>query len=538
MKNNLLKIVLSAVLLAVAWLGGSGLTLLVALVPLLSVSASLDGSARSFWKMAGWTTLLWTLWYVADVWGVWIAAPIGVFASLFFGLFYTATPFMLYHFVSKRAPKSLAYVVLVAAWIAGEHLYNISQVSFPWLNLGNGFSHGFGPMLVQWYEWTGVYGGTLWVLLCNILVWELVQRPKGERRALAVGLAVAIVVPCAVSLALYLSYKPSERTLAVTVVQPNIDAYTEKFSMSQEQQTANLVSLANEAPATTRLIVMPETAIDESLVESTEMTSESIEALRGVLTERYPSAEIVTGATTYRLYPGEERPTRTARRRRGPWYDVYNSALSIDTTRNVEISHKSKLVIGVEMMPDWAIFRLLDNFVDLGGMTGQLGYDSFRRVCSLGDTQYATAVCYESIYGAHFAEYVRGGAQIMNVITNDGWWGTSPIHRQHFDFSRLRAIETRRSIARSANTGISGFISPRGDVTERLGWDVRGTLSAEMPLESRLTLYTLYGDWIVRIARLLFVLSMLYFVGYTYRRRDLLVDAPAPKSKKKSKQSK
>ena len=538
MKNNLLKIVLSAVLLAVAWLGGSGITLLVALVPLLSVSASLDGSARSFWKMAGWTTLLWTLWYVADVWGVWIAAPIGVFASLFFGLFYTATPFMLYHFVSKRAPKSLAYVVLVAAWIAGEHLYNISQVSFPWLNLGNGFSHGFGPMLVQWYEWTGVYGGTLWVLLCNILAWELVQRPKGERRALAVGLAAMVVVPCAVSFALYLSYKPSERTLAVTIVQPNIDAYAEKFSLSQEQQTANLVSLANEAPATTRLIVMPETAIDEGLVESTEMTSESIESLRGVLAERYPSAEIVTGATTYRFYPGEERPTRTARRRRGPWYDVYNSALSIDTTRNVEISHKSKLVIGVEMMPDWAIFRLLDNFVDLGGMTGQLGYDSFRRVCSLGDTQYATAICYESIYGAHFAEYVRGGAQIMNVITNDGWWGTSPIHRQHFDFSRLRAIETRRSIARSANTGVSGFISPRGDVTERLGWDVRGTLSAEMPLESRLTLYTLYGDWIVRIARLLFVLSMLYFVGYTYRRRDLLVDAPAPKSKKKSKQSK
>ena len=126
----------------------------------------------------------------------------------------------------------------------------------------------------------------------------------------------------------------------------------------------------------------------------------------------------------------------------------------------------------------------------------------------------------------------------MNVITNDGWWGTSPIHRQHFDFSRLRAIENRRSIARSANTGISGFISPRGDVTERLGWDVRGTLSAEVPLESRLTLYTLYGDWIVRIARLLFVLGMLYFVGYTYRRRDLLVDAPSPKSKKNSKQSK
>ncbi|MBQ8863725.1 MAG: apolipoprotein N-acyltransferase [Rikenellaceae bacterium] len=534
--KNFLKIVLSAVLLAAAWLGGSGLTLLVALVPLLSVSASEDGSVRGFWRMVGWVTLLWTLWYALDVWGVWIAAPVGVPAALFFGLLYTATPFMIYHFVSKRAPKSLAYVVLVSAWIAGEHLYNISQASFPWLNLGNGFAHGYGTLLVQWYEWTGVYGGTLWVLLVNILVWEMIQAPREQLRRRLVGVAAAVLVPVAVSLTLYFTYTPSERTMAVTIVQPNIDSYTEKFTLSQREQTANLVSLACRAPQGTELIVMPETAIDESLVEGDDMGSESTESLRQVLTERYPEAEIIAGATTYRIYNTDHKPTPTARRVRGPWYDVFNTALSIDTTSHIELSHKSKLVIGVEMMPDWAILRpLYDMIIDLGGTTGQLGSDSVRQVFRVGDKAYATGICYESIYGAHFAEYVRRGAELMTVITNDGWWGTSPIHRQHFDFSRLRAIETRRSIARSANTGISGFITPRGDVYQTLGWDTRGVLSAVVPLSDELTFYTRHGDLLARLSRLLLALSALYFVAYTYRRKDLLVDAPAPQTKNKSK---
>ena len=295
MKSNLLKIVLSSVLLSIAWLGGNGLTLFVALVPLLLVSGSYDGSARSFWKMFGWTTLCWTLWYVFTVWGVWIAAPVGVPAALFFGLLYTATPVMLYHFVSKRVPRSLAYVVLVAGFIVGEHIYNTSQASFPWLNLGNGFAHGFGPMLVQWYEWTGVYGGTLWVLLVNILLFEAITRGRGERRGALIGALVAFVLPIVVSLTLYYTYTPSERTMAVTVVQPNIDPYTEKFSTSQQQQTANLIELACRAPQGTELIVMPETAIDESLVEDEDMGSASTELLRKVLTAKYPRCRYCGG---------------------------------------------------------------------------------------------------------------------------------------------------------------------------------------------------------------------------------------------------
>jgi apolipoprotein N-acyltransferase len=336
-----------------------------------------------------------------------------------------------------------------------------------------------------------------------------------------------VAIPIITSLILLWSYTPSERTIAVTIVQPNIDSYEEKFTLSQQEQTNNLINLALKAPKGTELIVMPETAIDEGIVEKEGMTSRSIEQLRNVLRLHYPQADIATGATTYRFYEQQSRPTPTARQTSYGWKDIYNSALSIDTSNEVGISHKSKLVIGVEMMPDWAILRpLQDWIVDLGGTTGQLGTDTIRRVFRANDKPYATAICYESIYGAHFAEYVARGAELMTIITNDGWWGDTPIHRQHFDYARLRAIENRRSIARSANTGISGFITPTGEVTQSLGWDKRGVLSAQISLNDELTFYTRNGDLIARLCRLVLALSALYYIAYRTRRKDLLVDTP------------
>src|SRR5574343_444659 len=70
----------------------------------------------------------------------------------------------------------------------------------------------------------------------------------------------------------------------------------------------------------------------------------------------------------------------------------------------------------------------------------------------------APAVCYESVYGDFMAKYIRSGAEVICIITNDGWWGNTPGHRQHLAYAKLRAIETRKQIIRSANTGISCFV--------------------------------------------------------------------------------
>ena len=520
MKNGFLLSAVSAVLMAAAWIGLGSVWLLIGMVPMLMLSARLDASARSFWKMAGWTALWLAIWYAIDVWWVWYATPAGPIAATIVAIMYLGTAFMLFHFVSKRAPKPLAYTVLVCAWIAAEYFYNIWQLSFPWLNIGNGFARE--PWMVQWYEYTGVYGGTLWVLLTNILVYECIVAARPRR--LLPPLAAALL-PVAISLAIYFTYDIPKTTASVSVLQPNIDAWTEKFETPQKEQTDNLLSLAAQSPEDVQFIIMPETAVDENITEDNVNAAPSVRRFRRLLAKKYPEATIITGATTFRFY--DTPATRTARQAYdgNSWYDIYNTAIGIDTSENTVLHHKNKLVIGAEMMPDWWWVRSLDRFIlDLGGTTGHFGTDSFRRTFRSERAATASMICYESIYGAYVGQYVRRGAQFLCIITNDGWWGDTPGYKQHFSYARLRAVENRRSIARSANTGISGFINPRGEVMQSLGWDRRGALHADIPLNDRLTFYTRHGDYICSLAIYTLGLCMLYFLAYRVRRRAHLVD--------------
>jgi apolipoprotein N-acyltransferase len=94
------------------------------------------------------------------------------------------------------------------------------------------------------------------------------------------------------------------------------------------------------------------------------------------------------------------------------------------------------------------------------------------------------------------AQSVRKGAQFIAIITNDGWWGNTSGKDQHLDYAKLRAIETRRWVCRSANTGISGFINQRGDVVQRTKWWTRTALKQDINLNSDLTFYVRYGDYL------------------------------------------
>jgi apolipoprotein N-acyltransferase len=221
-------------------------------------------------------------------------------------------------------------------------------------------------------------------------------------------------------------------------------------------------------------------------------------------------------------YYGDVAATETAREADFGYYDLYNSALLIDQEGAVEqIYHKQKLVIGVEAIP---FRKILKNYnVDLGGVSGQLGWGERHLVFENDGAKVGPAICYEGLYGNHFAGFAREGAEAMAIISNDGWWGDTPGHRRLFDYCRLRAIETRRAIARSANTGVSGFITSRGDVEQRMDWDQRGVLTQDIELSDRETTYVKYGDWVGRMGLLLTLLGVLYFSAYRVRRKNHLV---------------
>lgn len=523
-KRRFILVLISVALLSTGWLGLSGLSLLVAFVPLLIISEHYTDSARDWWRMLGWGTMCFMLWQAATVWWVWNATPAGPVASALVGTFWNLVPLMLYHYVAKRGPRGLAYTLFVAVWIATEHIYNSAEVmTFPWLLLGHGFSTDVWA--VQWYEYTGLFGGALWVLASNVAIFEILRQHSKSAKVRA---AIITLVPLLFSIALYFSYDASNRSTLISVVQPNVPCYEQE---RDERNTVNDVNtvrgLMDEVPEGVSFVLMPESAL--SYIEGMGTLDEAFTQFFGpsfvdMYGKNMAQSKLITGASTIRHY-GKIPATETARQHRsGSYYDYYNSALLVNPEGDVErIYHKGKLVIGVEAVPMRKFFSLLE--IDLGGISGQLGWGGEHTIFENGDVKIGPSICYEGIYGDYFAGFARNGAEVMALISNDGWWGDTPGHRRLFDYARLRAIETRRSIARSANTGISGFISPRGDVIgERLEWDERGVLTESVELRNELTVYTKYGDWIARIASYVSILALMYYVAYRVRRRNHLVE--------------
>ncbi len=527
MTRKLIAILLSVALLSMGWLGLSGLPLLVAFVPLLWISAEAENSRRGWWSTFRWALLTFVLWNAATIWWIWNATPVGPIAATLFSTFWNMVAFMSFHTVLKKGSKALAYTLFVAGWIATEYLYTNSSFSWPWLTLGNGFSHDVWA--VQWYEWTGVFGGSLWVLVANICLFEAWQQRSLHRLIKA---AVVLLLPMVVSLTLWWRYEPSnEGTVRISILQPNVDCY-DKFHGDDRAQLHNIFDLLADVPADVDFILLPETAVPGYYWEPhlsdyhyPPMMSSVWRQLADSLFTRHPEAMLVTGANTRRYYlNGPITPTARPYGQMGAYQDIYNTAVGLNRYAFPQLHHKGKLVIGVEQTPTW-IFRALRFLViDLGGTLGQLGEGKEGTAFDHNGTKIGPAICYEGVYGDFFGDHVRKGAQLMAILSNDGWWGDTPGYRHLFSISRLRAIEHRRAIARSANTGRSGFISPRGDVTGTMEWEERGVRTEEVELRNAQTLYTRYGDYIGRISLYLSLLCLLYYVAYRIKRRNYLVN--------------
>ncbi len=197
-----------------------------------------------------------------------------------------------------------------------------------------------------------------------------------------------------------------------------------------------------------------------------------IVAIRQFLAQ-YPRAKIVTEALPrFRRYPDADEAPSTARIMNGEiYYDAFNSSIQIDTSLNIQVYHKAKLVPGVNSRPTCGTCPFMKKLaLDMGGISRTVRRPYARSTAAsstpVSNAIFSTAICYESVYGDFVAEKVRQGANLLVICTNDGWWGNTEGHRQHLQYARLRATETRRWVACSANTGISAFITPRGEVID------------------------------------------------------------------------
>ena len=519
-------VLLSSVLLTLPFIvPHTGLLMLVALLPLLQAEKIITSAGIKRGWIYHYTAFL--LWNALTTYWIYNATLPGAIAAVVLNSLQMSLIFGGFRWFKKKISPAVGYFFLIFGWLAWEHFYFDAEISWPWLVLGNGFATSVKN--IQWYEYTGTLGGSLWILLSNILLFRilteniLVRKPLNtsnpqskKANLIVISLySLLILLPISLSLIIFHTYKEGDNPKEFVVIQPNIDPYSDKFAgMTQEQQDAILQSLATESVTQrTSMIVVPETFTSNVLENSPQRNSTVNRSLQ-ILKETGVS-DIIFGAQSFYVYPNSdsgEPPTATARKADGQWYDSFNTAVFMDSTGKINFYHKSKLVVGVEYLPYPEYLSFISNMmIDLGGATGSYGTQKERYVHSNidGTIRIGAAICYESVYGNYYRDYILKGANIMSIITNDGWWGNTPGYRQHLRYASLRAIETRRSVVRSANTGISALINQRGEVISQLGWWQRGYLRGDLNVNEKMTLFVKYGDFIGRIA----YVSMLLFAS-------------------------
>ncbi|MCF0206793.1 MAG: apolipoprotein N-acyltransferase, partial [Bacteroidales bacterium] len=466
--------------LHISWL------VLVAFVPYLFLMKGIidEGGKRGGAKFFGYSYLMFVVWNLVTTWWVYFASPAGVAAAILASSLLMSLTMRITYSLWKHGGEKIGLIAFVSNYLAFEYLFMNSEIAWPWLVLGNAFANDV--QIIQWYEFVGHLGGSLWILVVNVLAFKVlchIFAKEKVSKSLLISTLSLVLLPLCYSLIRYYTYTETENPQRVVVIQPNVDPYSEKFDDSKfDSQVDNILDIARTyADEETKYFIAPETALSGVIQEDCMSNTSSLVSVKRFMDD-FPQSEFVVGATTFKVYyhaKGDKAYDGTSKTESArpigldDAYDIYNVSLQIDTSPLVKIYRKSRLVPGAELLPYIKVFGFLsDLMTDLGGMSGSHGRQEFPE--SFGNARnnikVGVPVCYESVFGEHCAGFVRDGANMIFVITNDGWWHDTPGYRQHCSFSRLRAIENRRSIARSANTGISCIINQRGDIVESLGW--------------------------------------------------------------------
>lgn len=530
MKYVLLTLI-SAMLLSVSWpTYGVPFFIFFALVPLLMMEhgvSKFSGYDRKSWVVFGLSYLCFVIWNaVTTGWLYGSKNPDGshsMMAVLFpvlINSFLYALVFQCYHWYKNAQGTYWGLAFFVAIWMSFEKFHLGWELTWPWLNLGNAFSEY--PKLIQWYDTLGATGGSFWILIVNIMIfytvriWEAGRKRKGLIINTLIVTAL-IAAPMIISVIRYNTFdqKPVGQ-VNVLMLQPDLDPYAEKYSKDSLTIENDLLNLA-EKNSTGKIdyYIAPETAIPGrgSISETAFDKSLMLNTLKDFLA-KHPGSIFATGISSHRFYSNTDLLPKDAYQLNPRlWVESYNSAVQVIPGRKVEVYHKGKLVPGVEIFPYMNVLKPLlgDAMLNLGGTVASLGTDKERVAFSnpYNKGKLAPIICYESIYGEFVGDYVKKGANFLAIMTNDSWWGVTEGHKQLLSYARLRAIETRREIARAANSGISAHINAKGDITADTFYGDQTALFAKVNLYEGETFYVRSGDFLSRLG--IFALGFLLF---------------------------
>ena len=442
-----------------------------------------------------------------------------------------SVPFQFYSRVRHVFNPVLSAACFIIFWLCFEYLHFNWELSWSWLTLGHALSST--PGWIQYAEFTGVLGISAYILIANLLIYRAYRHIQihATFNWTSSGIALGwLVFPLLLNFFLLNPEREifqGNGVVTVRVVQPNIDPYKKYNFYTAEEQVAHFVELIKSKPLdSVDLVILPETCIPRPL------------NINGVLRDRLMGplwqivdtfgVEILLGMEEYKIFPDEKAAPISASpsytyiggERKEVYVDQYNAATLLRADRKIKTYQKGKLVPMVERMPFLDFLSGLKSInIDLGTGMGNYGIqDSMTTLQTQDGIDIGVMICYESEYADHARKSIGLGAEMMTVITNDGWWKQSSGYIQHAWLSVLRAVENRRDIPRAANTGRSMFVDAYGNTTHETDWWTEAVIDKTIHLYKGQTFYSKHGDYIGRIACWLTLLICLVAIFLNYRR--------------------
>ena len=388
-------------------------------------------------------------------------------------------------------------------WVGLEYLRSFFIIGFPWNFLG--YSQFLTPQVTQIADITGVYGVSFLIIFVNAGLYTLLNsdtlRITKVRTVIAmlcfVGFCIGyslIKLPSANAMADNVSSdeETSER-VKIAVVQGNIDQNIKWDREHRQQIFDTYVDLSrkvlDEKPD---MIVWPETAVPFVFQYDPVYKKQLLDVVRNL--------------HTFLLFGGLDIvPVSTPER-----YHSLNSAFLLSPEGDILAKYDKILLVP---FGEYVPFEKLLFFVErITTAIGKVRPGKTFEVMTFKQIPFSTVICFEVIFPNLVRKFVDRGAQFLLTITNDAWFGKTSASYQHFAMVTFRAIENRVAFARSANTGISGFIDPYGRILDESDIFVEDALVHDIPLRETTTFYTRYGDI---FARLCFALSLCW-TGYIF----------------------
>lgn len=451
-------------------------------------------------KNSGWKAFLFfyltgiIFWVGIIYWLVHVTLPgtamLILYLALYFGFFGLIISNTFRH--SSSASKLF---FIPSAWVALEYIRGHLFTGFPWALLG--YSQHLNLTVIQISDITGAWGVSFLIMMINVAIYQAIgDRPRFiDKKNRIPSYAGYLVSGILLFLSLgYGFYKLRQIPIArhtmpvrVSVIQGNIPQALKWMPSARAYILDGYRVLTKEAAyETPDLIIWPE-ASSPGILGEEDWVFDDIFSLVKETGIPLLIGSVVNEKEKY-----------------------FNSALLIDESAKVTGRYdKLHLVPFGEFIPLKNFFPFLETVVPIGDMERGKEYSIFKIPHSKPglkgkkgeEGRFAVLICFEDLFPELSRNFVREGAGFIVNITNDAWYKETSASFQHFQASVFRAVENRVFLARAANTGVSGFISPGGEIISQVkdrygkrifiaGFDMQEIYIPERPL----TFYTRYGD--------------------------------------------